>query len=59
MNPIQDVAPKQSLGPSVQRATDAVVASYIHAISARHRPPDERSEPSPRPAAKGWPGRPE
>ena len=34
-------------GPSAQLRTDAVVASYIHAISDRHHRADQDAEDSP------------
>ncbi len=34
-------------GPSIQLTTDAVIASYIHAISDRHRREEQAAEESP------------
>ncbi|HUE26237.1 MAG TPA: hypothetical protein VMP89_05645 [Solirubrobacteraceae bacterium] len=34
-------------GPNIQLTTDAVIASYIHAISDRHRREDPPAEESP------------
>lgn len=34
-------------GPSIELTTDAVIASYIHAISDRHRREDKAVEDSP------------
>jgi hypothetical protein len=39
--------------PSIQLTTDAVVASYIHAISERHRRIDQAAESPPGPPADG------
>ena len=44
MSPTQDGAPTPSHRPSVQLATAAVVASYIHEISDRHRRRDDRED---------------
>ncbi len=40
-------SPDSATGPSIQLTTDAVVASYIHAISDRHRREDQVAEDSP------------
>lgn len=39
--------------PSIQLTTDAVVASYIHEISERHRRIDQAPESSPSQPADG------
>jgi hypothetical protein len=40
MNPHASPPSSSEYGPSVQLTTDAIIASYIHEISDRHRPAD-------------------
>lgn len=48
MRPTPNSHPDPVNRPSIQLTTDAVVASYIHSISDRHRRGDQMDEDSPR-----------
>jgi hypothetical protein len=47
MRPTPNSPTGPETGPSIQLTTDAVVASYIHAISDRHRRDDQPAVDAP------------
>lgn len=49
MNPPASPPSSSEHAPSVQLTTDAIIASYIHEISDRHRPAEHRPEPASEP----------